>query len=229
MININRPATEPPELTHQQGLKSGYYATEPIRRVIAETFHYKCYLCEKDSTNFNIEHLRSHQNDWNKKFDWRNLFYCCRNCNSIKSTSHDDILDCCDYSIIITDELYYQVYSDSESIIVDISSTNTHGSIQNTIKLMNLCFSGTTFDTETVAYETKRNLLDEMHKLKGLVHDYIQYVKTNQKARALLKLKEIGIDLDVTSPFIAFKISYIKNHRWCNEHFASLLPVFRLD
>ncbi len=28
MININRPATEPPELTHQRGLKSGYYATD---------------------------------------------------------------------------------------------------------------------------------------------------------------------------------------------------------
>ncbi len=227
MINIFRSPNEPPELTHQRGLSSGRYNTEPIRQEIAITFLDKCYLCEKDHGNFNIEHLKPHRGDHFLMFDWNNLFYCCRNCNSIKSIRYDDIVDCCDHAIIITEEIDFEVdNSDIENIRVNITSANPANSIIKTVDLINLCYIGTTYDTKTVAFETKKDLFREMNRLKELIYEFIQYINPGNQPRATDKMQDIQRVLNKRRPFLAFKITYIKNNPKLMKHFSALLPKF---
>src|ERR1035437_5502678 len=177
MINIERPANEPLELTHQRGLAVGTYDTPPIRLAISQSFFDKCYLCEKDSSNFNIEHLKSHQNvNRALKFDWNNLFYCCRNCNSIKSTTYDNILDCCDFTTIITNVISFDMDNqDIEKIAANITTNNNSQQVISTVQLLNFCYDGTTYDTKNVAFETKKYLLDEMNKFKLKIIEHFEY------------------------------------------------------
>ena len=62
---------------------------------IKADFQRKCYLCEDDEIIINIEHFEPHKNDLNKKYDWRNLFYSCAHCNSIKGVFWP-LLNCTD-------------------------------------------------------------------------------------------------------------------------------------
>ena len=227
MINIVRPVNEPAELTHQRGLAVGTYNTEPIRINIATTFLDKCYLCEKDSTNFNIEHLISHRGNRDLKFRWGNLFYCCRNCNSIKSTTYDEILNCCDFNVIITNEIKFEVdTNDIENVIVRVSSTNPSIQISRTLELLNICYEGTTYDTKNVAFATKIELLRELNKLKEMICEFIQYENLGNVDRAQDKKDDIQRELQKRKPFLAFKISLIERSARLRAAFSDILPVF---
>lgn len=49
-------------------------------------FNNKCYICEMQELQDGIiEHLIPHRGDPDLKFDWRNLFWACNRCNSIKN------------------------------------------------------------------------------------------------------------------------------------------------
>lgn len=55
--------------------RHGTYNTKEVNIALREMFHEKCYICEnKKITSFNIEHLVSHQENEELKFDWNNLF-----------------------------------------------------------------------------------------------------------------------------------------------------------
>src|SRR5687768_2457937 len=143
MINIHRAINEPPELLRQRNLAVGSCSVDGIRVPIANMFFNKCYLCETDKSPFAIEHLESHGGEREIKFRWNNLFYSCPTCNSIKSTTYDTILDCCDFAFIITNSLNFHMNDqDVENFIVEISTADNTPSTLVTVELLNLCYEG---------------------------------------------------------------------------------------
>ncbi len=94
MFNTTRPPKAPDCLTHK------IYNDEEVVKILAPMFYYKCYLCERDElSDPEIEHFDPHEKDDSKKYDWYNLYYSCGRCNSIKSNTHKNLLDCCDTTI----------------------------------------------------------------------------------------------------------------------------------
>ena len=82
-------------LLHEKTLINGTYNKKEVVEALKLVFHKKCYLCEnKNVTSYQIDHLRPHRQDKDKKFDWENLFLSCAHCNSIKSDAFEHILDC---------------------------------------------------------------------------------------------------------------------------------------
>ena len=98
MVKIERTSTAPPSLAVEKKKASGEYNKEDVMDQLYQDFHGKCYLCGiKPPYGIEVEHLRPHKGDIDRKFDWNNLFLSCRHCNSVKNQGrYDDmILDCC--------------------------------------------------------------------------------------------------------------------------------------
>ena len=229
MINIYRHTDEPKELTRQRNLKSGTYDTPETRLALAEIFHSKCYICEKGDGNFNIEHMVSHQRNQVLRMQWENLFYCCQNCNKIKSTRFDDILDCCDYQTIITEEINHHLdNTDLEHVKAEITPLKQQpsASVLKTIELLQLCCTGTTFDSINVANETIRQIENELNRLKGLIIDYFHYKRSNQNNKVETLLGDMNREFDLGKPYLAFKIAFIKSNDKYFKMFGTMLPKF---
>ena len=61
------------------------YNTPEVNHALYEIFHGKCYLCEnKESSSYQIEHLKAHKGNIDLKYSWNNLFWVCAHCNNIK-------------------------------------------------------------------------------------------------------------------------------------------------
>ena len=76
------------------------YNTESVNLALREVFYGKCYICEnKDVTSCQIEHLISHHENKELKYDWENLFWACAHCNNTKADRYEPILDCTKESV----------------------------------------------------------------------------------------------------------------------------------
>ena len=98
MVKIERTPTAPPSLAVEKTKASGKYNEEDVIDQLYQDFHGKCYLCGiKPPHGIEVEHLRPHKGDIDRKFDWNNLFLSCTHCNSVKNQAQygDLILDCC--------------------------------------------------------------------------------------------------------------------------------------
>ena len=100
MIHVTRSPEAPASLAVESKKKSGSYREPDVVARLVEDFHCKCYLCETAPvTDCEVEHLVPKQggNRPEVKFDWNNLFFSCRHCNSVKNQNKYDglILDCC--------------------------------------------------------------------------------------------------------------------------------------
>lgn len=73
------------------------YRSGVIYEQIRDDFHGKCYICESDEVmSIQIEHFEPHRGNKDRKFDWKNLFYSCAHCNSIKGHQFWPLLNCTD-------------------------------------------------------------------------------------------------------------------------------------
>lgn len=98
MVKVERTPTPPASLAIEKKKASGSYTQPDVIRQLSQDFHHKCYLCEISPPHgIEVEHLRPHGGDVDRKFDWNNLFLACTHCNSMKNQDkyHDMILDCC--------------------------------------------------------------------------------------------------------------------------------------
>ena len=227
MINVRRPPNEPADLAHQRVLAAGTCNTPAIRLAVANTFFNKCYLCETDKAPHEIEHLEAHGEVAAIKFRWNNLFYACPTCNGIKSITNNDILDCCDFTTIITDTIRFDTNNNNiENFVVDISSNNVTAPVVKTVTLLNRCYTGTTFESINVAFEKKKYLIEELNKLKVLIKEYFHNMRQGINARAAEKMTAIRAELQLSKPFLAFKITFIREEATLLATFGHLLPQF---
>lgn len=135
MFNVDRVAPAPASLNKNQ------YNTKDVVDILEPMFHGKCYLCEQDElTDPEIEHFDPHKGDVTKKYDWGNLYYSCGRCNSIKSFTHTNLLDCCDNNTDVFRGIKCLLPSCPDS---DISITAQVNNLQatNTVKLLNRCYN----------------------------------------------------------------------------------------
>jgi len=98
MISVERSPVAPRILTESTA-EDRYRHREVFER-LKEDFHGKCYICETTPLQDpEVEHLLPHKKGAfpERKFDWNNLFLCCRHCNGVKNKAKYDgrVIDCC--------------------------------------------------------------------------------------------------------------------------------------
>lgn len=165
MFNTIRPIQAPDCLNFEK------YNTHEVVNILEPMFFGKCYLCEQDElSDPEIEHLDPHEGDASKKYDWNNLYYSCGRCNSIKSNTYKNLLDCCDQNIDIFRRIKCTLPSTPDDVVgiiameaLDCEKTN------NTVKLLTECYNA----DNTALRGITRSVLIE--KLFDHYADYLSY------------------------------------------------------
>ena len=98
MIGVKR-SPDAPSVLLTSTAEDRYRHDDVVERLF-EDFHGKCYICEISPVQDpEVEHLLPHKNGTipGRKFDWNNLFLCCRHCNGVKNKAKYDerVIDCC--------------------------------------------------------------------------------------------------------------------------------------
>lgn len=179
MFNVTRTPKAPACLVN------GHYNTPEVVEALKEMFHEKCYLCEQDDLSApEIEHLKSHRNDRKLKFDWGNLFYSCRRCNSIKSTKYDDIIDCTDIQVDAFSEIICKITAivDDDIVVRAVNNGTASQSVQSTISLLHKCYNSTDTALRGVSRES-------------LVNDIFDHLMLFLGHRKVLMNKASGADV----------------------------------
>lgn len=225
MINIKKSDKVPKCLSHEKKKKNGDYKCGEVLHRIQDDFFNKCYLCEeKNPSTINVEHFRPHKGNKDLKFDWRNLYYSCGHCNNTKLDKYDSILDCTDFSRIITDLLKFEI-SPFPYEKADIKPLSKEDDVVQTAQLLNDIYNGTTV-LKTIEAENKRNkLIKEIIYFNDILHHYFEPgLSIQEKEIIKSKIKQV---LNVDTPFTAFKIWIIKKNRKLNELFGMLIPKMK--
>lgn len=100
MVKVERSMPAPESLETESKKANGSYCESDVVERLKADFHDKCYICGLNRLQDpEIDHLLPHKNGKypDRKFDWNNLFWCCRHCNSVKNKRKYDegIIDCC--------------------------------------------------------------------------------------------------------------------------------------
>lgn len=218
MINIKRQKPSDDCLACLEKKVSHKCCDEELRQM----FFDKCYLCEDNKLkNYQTEHLIPHQGDVNLKYDWNNLYYACPHCNNTKSSKYHPILDCTDFSTIITDTIRFKLLVKDSKLIekVEIRAFKNDEKTQNTVDLLYDIHQGTTRHKQLESENLRNDIVDEIRKFRKYLHHYQQ----NGKKKLLNKIKR---ELGFKSKYLAFKIWVIKEDFNSNEELLNLLPQF---
>ena len=214
MVKVERSMPAPPSLAVESRKKNGSYRCTDVVLQLAKDFNGKCYICEAPVYDMEVEHRLPHMNGKypERKFDWWNLFFSCRHCNSVKTAGKYDegIIDCCrrdpedDLLFYVTDkEVAVEVRdeSDREAVLTAelteevYNKRNTGGRIVDSQKR---------FDDLT---ERMNNLYTQLLIIKADPENKI----ARRSVRRMLDRREA---------FAGFTRSYVKgksNFRWLME------------
>ncbi|HMT72129.1 MAG TPA: HNH endonuclease [Saprospiraceae bacterium] len=223
MINIKRTIPSPSSLDAQSFIG--------VKEALIKMQANKCYLCERKAPDTSqIEHFTPTNKKEELKYMWSNLFLACDHCNSIKNNVSDrkktslDILDCTDFSIIITDVIHFNCEGKPrEKVMISPAIDEPSQNIVDTVFLLNSIFN---YHTESLAFDAKvltDEVIKEMKSLLDLLHEYeFGSYTAEYKRNMLLKITQ---ELSAESPFTSFKIWYIKRN-FDESEFVELLPSF---
>ena len=168
--------------------KSNFHSSEVLLE-LQRIFHKKCYLCEDIVHNPDKEHFIAKSNDITKEYDWNNLYYACKRCNSIKKNIIDSenlqILDCCDDAIDVSMAikcLCTSVYNDDFVVIPQLNDEIT----QNTAVLLHHCYNA-----DNANYGISRDFLHE--QIFAEFVEFINYRMIVKSQKSLQSEKETAI------------------------------------
>ncbi len=221
MFKVIRPLEEPAELKTK-----GYNCGEVVH-ALWDMCKRKCYLCETLNPDApEIEHKEPHENkDEDLKFDWNNLFYSCRRCNSIKGTKHKNILDVAQVDPItkIIWNMAPSHYSDVTFEKVDKKCKDK--TVDDTIKLLERCFNetGTAFRSITRAALIEKIEVCHAHFLEQSlkIRDINSDPDDIDKAR-----KQLKVMLQDNYPYSAFwRWRFLRDPVLMKEH-SDLIPEY---
>lgn len=154
MFNVTRPLPGPD--------CSKDYRSKEVIHVLREMFHGKCYLCEDEVNDPEVEHFIPHKGDDTKKYCWNNLFYACARCNSIKGDIDDELLDCTDSSIKVSDAVKCLCPSVPDSKVFVESQWETSAA-KNTAKLLDRCYNEDNTGIRDISQEMLREKIFEYY------------------------------------------------------------------
>ena len=227
MINIKRTIAAPPSLASRSFVG--------VKEALINMQSNKCYLCERKAPDTSqIEHFIPTSNGGEDlQFVWENLFLACDHCNSIKNNVSDkkkptlDILNCTDFSTIITDVIHFHCEGKPrEKVIISPAIDDANQNVLDTVFLLNSIFN---YHSESLAFDAKvltDEVIKEMKSLLDLLHDY-EFGSHSDAKKERIRL-DIGDALSIESPFTAFKIWYIKRN-YDGSEFMELLAIFDLN
>ena len=204
MVKVERTSTPPPSLTVEKMKASGSYKLPDVIEQLEQDFHGKCYLCEIDELHsIEVEHLRPHGGDLNRKFDWNNLFLSCAHCNSVKNQAkyHDQILDCC---VIDPETVLWQEVVDNHVLVTPL---NGRPESAKTAELITECFEKTNTGIRIFECQTRMKALNAT--MNTLYKTLEQYEKEKRNPRHLRVLRGM---LSRTYRFSGFTRTYVRNH-----------------
>lgn len=222
MINITKSQPAPACLSVEKAKNEGDYKCGEVLTRLRSDFFNKCYICEeKAPSTINVEHFKPHRGDKNLAFDWDNLFWACGHCNNVKLAKYDDILNCTDSSVTITDMLKFDMkpYPKENVLITPLIADNR---IQQTAQLLNEVYNGTTL-LKTIEGENIRDkVLDELISFSDSLRTYYYEPGLTAEDKEVLKNK-IKRNLSRDAAFVAFKIWVIKANDRLREDFGDLI------
>ena len=213
MIKVERKITEKSKKATEsleiEKSKNGSYNTPEVNAALKEMFHGKCYICEnKQVTSYHIEHLVPHRGDRDLKYDWNNLFLACAHCNNTKSDKFDPIIDCAKENveelIAFRKEGYFGT---DEKLVFDMLDSRIE--TQNTVKLLQEVYYGSTPQKKMEAIILRRMLRKELSEFKEYVREYKE-AEEEEKEDLMCELKQ---QLRDSSPFVAFKRWLIRDNK----------------
>ncbi len=196
-------------------IKNGPYNTPEVNAALKELFHGKCYICEnKQITSYQIEHLISHRGNADLKYDWNNLFLACAHCNNTKLNNYEPILDCTKENVetLIAFRRTGYFGTDEKLLFVKLDDRIE---VENTIKLLQEVYYGTTPQKKMEATILRRTLRKELSAFKEYVREY-QEAEDEEKEDLKYLIQQ---QLRDSSPFAAFKRWLIRDNQ---EAYAEL-------
>lgn len=155
MFNVIRTYPEPSDLARKT------YNSPDIVERLRSLFNDKCYLCEQgDLSDPEVEHFQPHGDAVELLYGWDNLFYSCSRCNSIKSNTHVNLLNCTSTDVDVFEEIIH-LAGNSVNGYIDIkaSSEDPTPETANTVALLRQCYN-----SENTGFRgiTKENLMEKI-------------------------------------------------------------------
>jgi uncharacterized protein (TIGR02646 family) len=171
MFNVKRPQPGPD--------CSKDYRSKEVVDALREMFYGKCYLCEDETDNPEIDHFIPQTEDSSKTYEWNNLYYICGRCNNIKS-SDGNILDCCNQSIDVSKAVKCEVPGIPNKDIIVEAQDNSEVT-ENTAKIIDRCYN----ERNTAIRRIMRESLHEK-----IFEEYSKFIKYRRVLKSKQKLPQ---------------------------------------
>ena len=188
---------------------------EDVVLLLKKDFHDKCYICGLQGlSDPGVEHLVPHKGNKELKFDWNNLFWSCRHCNTVKNQKKYEgmILDCTKED----PEKYLEFRFVYGSVEVKAKEENavSLATAELIYEVFNLRNTGIRINASQ--YRVKA-LTKEMNKCMKAIQEYRVNPSTHNKNKLLTLLGN-------ESAFAAFKRAYVRTLQ--EQYAVSDFPVW---
>ncbi|WP_271270245.1 HNH endonuclease [Aliamphritea hakodatensis] len=221
MFNVIRTYPAPDSIAKNQHNK------EDILEALLPIFFEKCYLCERDEIqDAEVEHFVPHEGDKLLKYAWENLYYACSRCNSIKSNSHIDLLDCADPTVDVGGLISCLMPSvPNGNIIVEPVSQNPTTRTNNTVDLLNYCYN---LENTALRKISRESLFEKMWDYYSKLLLARQVLRNKSSGKTAKKEAEEIIEsmMDVKHPFSIFWRYFYINDSFLVKNYPYLRSGF---
>lgn len=207
MVKVERTFPAPESLAIEAKKKNGSYLGNDVIEQLRKDFHEKCYICEiGELQDPQVEHLLPHKNGTypERKFDWKNLFWACGHCNSVKNQNKYDegIIDCC----AVDPEELLEFSVTKEGVEVAAKSREDE-KVLRTAELITEVFDMKNTGMRVYKSEMRfKKLQEEMNVL------YINLEKMKSMPKSPIVMRKLKALLRRESSFAAFKRGYVRVH-----------------
>jgi len=217
MFNVTRTYPAPDSIAR------GHYNKEDVLQILKPMFFEKCYLCERDDIqDVEVEHFVPHQSNEALKYDWDNLYYSCSRCNSIKSNSHINLLDCTDSNIDVSKMIRFLIPSVPDGkVTVEATATTPCDKTNNTVALLDACYN---LDNTALRGISRETLMEQMWEYftELLIARQTLRKKNSGKTEKQNAEETIEAMLDVKHPFSIFWRYYYLSDTFLTQNYPNL-------
>lgn len=220
MFNVTRIYPAPDSIAKNQ------YNKDDVLNKLKPMFFEKCYLCERDDIqDVEVEHFVPHESNSALKYDWDNLYYSCSRCNSIKSNTHINLLNCTDNSIDIGSLICCLMPSTPDGDVKVEATSTKCDKTENTVKLLEKCYNLENTALRGISRETLMEQMWEHYTDLLLVRKILRDKKSGRTMKQGAE-ETIEAMLKVEHPFSIFWRYYYLNDSFLIEHYPHLRVGF---
>jgi hypothetical protein len=206
---------------------NGQYNHVDVLSALRPIFFEKCYLCERDEIqDVEVEHFIPHQSNSALKYLWENLYYSCSRCNSIKSNTHVNLLDCADNTIDVGHLISCQMPSaPSGKVFIKARSHSPCAKTINTVILLEQCYN---LENTALRGISRESLIEQMwDDYTDLLFQRQMLRRKNAAAMDKQRAEQvIAAMLDVKYPFSIFWRNYYLNDAFLMGNYPQLRMGF---